>query len=182
MGTVYLRALEPADLDRTWKWHNDPSLYGWLVSPFRHVSRLSEEEWLRKKMSYSQSEIQLAICLEEGNCHIGNIHLRNIDWISRHAETGIFIGDAEHWSKGYGEQAMRLLLRHAFNDLGLHRVWLTVFDDNQRAIRSYEKCGFVVEGKLRKHAYKQGELKDLVYMGINVGDPGTEWVKSADQT
>lgn len=181
MATVYLRPLELGDLDRTFRWHSDPGLYEMLVSPFRYVSRISEEEWLRKKMQFSNAEIQLAICLKDGNQHIGNIHLRNVDWVSRTAETGVFIGEAENWSKGYGREAMRLILRHAFNDLGLQRVWLTVFADNQRAIRSYEKCGFVVEGTLRKHAFKCGELKDLVYMGINVADPGAGWVKQPEE-
>ncbi len=181
MEDVYLRALELSDLDRTWKWHNDSGLYEWLVSPFRQVSRAAEEEWIRRKVAISQTEFQLAICLKENNQHIGNIHLRNIDWVSRLAEVGIFIGDAEHWSKGYGRQAMRLILRHAFHDLRLRRVFLTVLDDNHRAIRSYEKCGFVVEGRLRKHAYKRGQFRDLVFMGICVDDPGCEWAGKPDR-
>jgi len=180
MENVYLRAVELSDLDRTWKWHNDPGLYEMLVSPFRYVSQAAEEEWIRQKLAYSQTEIQLAICLKESNQHIGNIHLRNIDWVSRHAEAGIFIGEAEHRSKGYGQRAIRLMLRHAFNDLGLRRLYLTVFDDNHRAIRAYEKCGLVVEGRLRKHAYKLGEFKDLIFMGICVGDPGCDWAGKAD--
>jgi RimJ/RimL family protein N-acetyltransferase len=180
MENVYLRALEPSDLDRTRKWHNDPGLYEMLVSPFRYVSRAAEEEWIRRKAAYSQTEIQLAICLKEGDQHIGNIHLTGIDWVARHAGVGIFIGEEEHWSKGYGQQAMRLILRHAFNDLGLRRVYLVVLDNNDRAIRAYEKCGFVVEGRLRRHAYKQGRFRDLIFMGICVGDPGCEWAHDAD--
>ncbi|MBN8531477.1 MAG: GNAT family N-acetyltransferase [Alphaproteobacteria bacterium] len=177
MKNVYLRPLSLADSDRTWKWHNDPALYDRLVTPFRFVSRLSEEEWLRKKMAYSQSEMQLAICLRENDAHIGNIHLRHIDWVSHNAETGIFIGEEAHRGRGYGEQAMRLMLLHSFKDLGLQRIWLTVFDDNPAAIRSYEKCGFTVEGKLRKHALKHGRLKDLLYMAVNIDDPGAAWVR-----
>lgn len=181
MENVYLRALDLPDVDRTWKWHNDSRLYEMLVSPFRHVSRAAEEEWLRRKAAYSQTEIQLAICLREGDQHIGNVHLTNIDWISRHAGVGIFIGEEEHWSKGYGQQAMRLILRHAFHDLGLRRVYLTVLDDNPRAIRTYEKCGFIVEGKLRKHTYKRGQFRDLIFMGICVGDPGCDGVDDTDR-
>lgn len=177
---VYLRALESSDLDRTWKWHNDSGLYDMLVSPFRYVSRAAEEEWIRRKAAYAQTEIQLAICLTEGDQHIGNIHLTDIDWVARHAGVGIFIGEEEHWSKGYGQQAMRLILRHAFSDLGLRRVYLTVLDDNPRAIRAYEKCGFVVEGRLRQHAYKRGKFRDLVFMGVCVGDPGCDWVDNAE--
>jgi RimJ/RimL family protein N-acetyltransferase len=172
MGDVYLRALEPADVERTSKWHNDPRLYDTLVSPFRYVSRAAEEEWIRRKTSYSQTEIQLAICLKEGDQHIGNVHLTDIDWISRHACFGIFLGEVRHQSQGYGQQAIRLLLRHAFHDLGLQRVYLTVLDDNPRAIRAYEKCGFTVEGRLRKHVYKRGQFRDLVFMGVCADDPG----------
>ena len=177
MANVFLRPLELADLERTFRWHNDPELYRTLVSPFRHVSRSAEDGWIRKKMEFSNAEMQFAICLDEGPRHIGNIHMRGIDWVSRTAETGIFIGEKDLQGKGYGQQAMRLLLKHAFNDLALLRVWLTVFDDNLGAIRSYEKVGFVREGLLRKHAYKLGEFKNLVYMGINVDDPGAAWVK-----
>ncbi len=171
MDDVYLRAVEVSDLDRTWKWHNDPELYELLVSAFRYVSHAAEEEWIHRKTAYSQTEIRLAICLQQGDQHIGNIHLTDIDWVSRHACIGIFMGEPQHWSKGYGQQAMRLLLRHAFDDLGLYRLYLTVLADNLRAIRVYEKCGLVVEGRLRQHAYKRGQFKDLIFMGICVNDP-----------
>ena len=180
MDNIYLKALDLSDLERTWKWHNDPGLYETLVNPFRYVSRAAEEEWIRRKLADSQTELQLAICLKESDQHIGNINLRNIDWTARMAEVGIFIGEAEHRSKGYGLQAIRLMLRHAFNDLGLLRLYLTVFEDNHRAIRVYEKCGFVVEGRLRKHAYKLGQFKDLIFMGICKGDPGCDWIHKAD--
>jgi RimJ/RimL family protein N-acetyltransferase len=180
VGQVYLRALEISDLERTQKWHNDSGLYELLVSPFRFVSRSAEEEWIRKKTAFSQAEFQLAICLKEDNRHIGNIHLRNIDWVSRLAEVGLFIGDAENWSKGYGTCALRLIVRHAFRDLGLRRIFLTVLASNQRAVTCYEKCGFVVEGRLRRHAYKCGEFRDLIFMGLCAEDSGSGWAEQAD--
>lgn len=180
MDNVYLRALELSDVERTSRWHNDTELYRLLVSPFRYVGRSAEEEWLRRKCAYSQTEFQLAICLKDTAQHIGNVHLRNIDWVARVAEVGIFIGEAEHWSKGYGRQALRQILRHAFRDLGLLRIFLTVLEDNHRAIRAYEKCGFVAEGRLRNHAFKGGKFKDLIFMGICAGDPGCEWIHDED--
>ncbi len=181
MEDVYLRALEPSDVDQTRKWHNDAGLYDMLVSPFRYVSHAAEGEWLDSKTAYSQTEIQLAICLKEGDRHIGNINLTNVDWIARHGYLGIFIGETQYQSKGYGQQALRLMLRHAFRDLGLHRVYLMVFDDNPRAIRVYEKCGFVVEGRLRQHAYKRGAFRDLIFMGICAGDPVGDGADDADR-
>jgi diamine N-acetyltransferase len=181
MADVYLRALEPSDVDRTRQWHNDAGLYATLINPFRYVSRAAEEEWIRQKAAYSRTEIQLAICLKEGDRHIGNVNLTEIDWIARHGFLGIFIGETQYQSQGYGQQAVRLMLRHAFDDLGLHRAYLVVFDDNSRAIRAYEKCGFAIEGRLRQHAYKRGQFRDLVLMGICAGDPGGTGTDSTDR-
>jgi diamine N-acetyltransferase len=165
-GRVYLRALESEDLDRTHKWHNDPELYQTLVGPFRYVSRASEEEWLNSMQKYSCRQVNLAICLTSGEEHIGNVYLRDIDWISRHGELHTFIADSAHQSKGYGQAAIRLLITYAFEQLGLLRLYLFVLDENKRAIRAYEKCGFVAEGKLRRHAFKGGKYSDVVVMGI----------------
>jgi diamine N-acetyltransferase len=179
MQSVYLRSLEISDLDRTWKWHTDAELYETLVNPFRYISRAAEESWIQQKAIYSQTEIRLAVCLKPGDQHIGNIQLIDIDWIARRAEIGIIIGEPQYRSKGFGQQALRLMLRHAFQDLGLHRLYLLVFEDNRGAIRVYEKCGFVIEGKLRQHAYKRGQFKDLVFMGICADESGHNGVEEA---
>jgi diamine N-acetyltransferase len=173
MELVYLRSLEFGDLERTYQWHNEPSLYQTLIGSFHYVSRFTEEEWLRKKQAYSTQEINLAICLTSNSQHIGNIYLRDIDWISRHGELGIFIGESEQRSKGLGQAAMHLLIQHAFRDLGLSRLYLTVLEENRPAIHVYEKCGFKIEGKLRKHVFKNGEFNDVIVMGLCVEDLAT---------
>lgn len=170
METIYLRSLELDDLERTYKWHNNPSLYKTLCGSFRYVSRSSDEEWLRNKQSYSTQELNLAICLTSNSQHIGNIYLRQIDWVSRHGEVEIFIGEFDHRSKGFGQAALRLLIQHAFQDLGLFRLYLYVLEDNKPAIRVYEKCGFIVEGKFRKHFFKNGEFKNVFVMGLCADD------------
>jgi RimJ/RimL family protein N-acetyltransferase len=169
MEPVYLRALELDDLDRTYRWHNDPELYK-AIGVFHYVSRATDEEWLRKKLAFSNEEVNLAICLRDNSQHIGNIYIRNIDWIARHGELRIFIGEPDQRSKGYGQAAIRLAVKHVFEDLGLMRLYLSVLADNEVAIRAYERCGFVIEGKLRKHAYVAGEFKDLLVMGLCADD------------
>jgi RimJ/RimL family protein N-acetyltransferase len=170
---IYLRYLEIEDLERVYKWHNDRHLYELLVRPFQGVSHATVEKWLTTKQAYSSQEVNLAICLTENDCHIGNIYLRDIDWIARHAELSTFIGEATHRSKGYGQIAVRLLIKHAFQDLGLQRLYLVVLQDNQPAIRVYEKCGFVVEGTLRRHVFKNGQFNDVLFMGICASDMAT---------
>jgi UDP-4-amino-4,6-dideoxy-N-acetyl-beta-L-altrosamine N-acetyltransferase len=169
MESVYLRVLELGDLDRTYKWHNDPELYR-TMGVFHYVSRATDEEWLRKKQAFSTSEVNLAICLSSNSQHIGDIYLRNIDWIARHAELHVFIAEPDQRSKGYGQAAVRLLIKHAFQNLGLQRLHLLVLEDNKPAIKVYEKCGFVVEGRLRRHVFKNGKFKDVLFMGLCAGD------------
>src|SRR6266511_1340668 len=111
---VYLLALEFTDLERTLAWHNDRALYATLASPFRFVSRATEEEWLRQAQAASPQQINLAICLTAPEEHIGNIYLRDIDWVARRAELHIFIGDPRQRGKGYGRAAVRLLIDYAF--------------------------------------------------------------------
>lgn len=163
---MYLHAPEAEDLERTWKWHNDPELYKTLLGTFHYVSRATEEDWLGKKLIYSPQELNLAICLRSDSQHIGNVYLRSIDWFARHGEVELFLGEVVHRSKGYGQAAMRLLVKYAFHDLGLVRLYSPILEDNEPSIRMFEKCGFVLEGKLRKHAFKDGRLKDVLVMGL----------------
>ena len=97
---------------------------------------------------------------------IGFIDLSVSDWTARNAWVGIGIGEREDWGKGYGTQAMQLLLRFAFAELNLERVSLSVFAYNPRGYRSYEKCGFQEEGRMRQFINRGGERHDMIFMGI----------------
>jgi RimJ/RimL family protein N-acetyltransferase len=79
---------------------------------------------------------------------------------------GIGIGVTSMWGKGYGTEATRLLVRHAFQTLNLNRVGLEVYEFNQGAIRCYEKAGFRIEGRLRQSYFADGRYWDTVVMGI----------------
>ena len=168
---VFLRPLDVTDGERINKWHNDPALYDYLGGSFCFVSRPSTEEWLRNKQS-ALGEVNLAICnSEDASEHVGNIYLRNIDWVSRHGELHILIGNAAHRSKGFGQSAIRQLVRHAGHDLGLRRLYLFVNEDNNAAIRTYEKCGFTIEGTLHKHVFKRGHFINVHLMGLCFEEP-----------
>src|SRR5271155_1658443 len=135
-GKVYLRSLTQNDLDRVLGWHNDHELYSTLGGHFRYVSREAESEWLRHRLE-ARDELNLAICLHEPPEHIGNIYLRNINWVDRNAELHIFIAQPEHRGKGYGSAAVRLITKHAFEDLGLARIFLHTLAANSAAIAAY---------------------------------------------
>lgn len=101
----------------------------------------------------------------DGVC-IGNCGLFNIDATARHCELGITIGERDYWGRGYGREAVGLLLDYAFRLRNFRRVWLEVHGANERAIRAYRACGFVEEGRMREHVWLAGRYVDLIIMGV----------------
>ena len=101
-----------------------------------------------------------------------------VQWSHRHAWVGIGIGERDMWDKGYGTDAMRLILQYAFTELNLRRVSLMTNGYNARAQRSYEKAGFRFEGVLRQDQLKEGQRFDTVVMGILC----EEWLATDSQT
>ncbi|MBL8045579.1 MAG: GNAT family N-acetyltransferase [Anaerolineales bacterium] len=97
---------------------------------------------------------------------LGFMTLEDIMWRNGNAWVGIGLGERAYWGRGYGTEAMRLISRYAFAELGLHRLSLTVFEYNSRAIRSYQKAGFVEEGRFRGYVAREGRRWDLVFMGL----------------
>lgn len=103
--------------------------------------------------------------IEHDGRYIGGIGLHSFNEADRRARLAIGISDAAKLGKGYGSEAVRLVLEYAFEKLKLHRVDLRVIAYNARAIRSYKKCGFVVEGRERESALVEGEWYDDLIMG-----------------
>jgi len=97
---------------------------------------------------------------------IGNVGFFNLNQHDRSAEIGIFIGEKKYWDQGYGIAAMQLMLKHGFEDLNLNRIYLTVYDTNPRAIRAYEKAGFILEGCLRQERFLEGRYVDALLMSV----------------
>jgi RimJ/RimL family protein N-acetyltransferase len=101
----------------------------------------------------------------DGKC-IGGCGLFNANTTAQTCELGIAIGDKDYWGRGCGRESIRLLLGYAFKYLNYRKVWLRVHAVNKRAIRAYQACGFVEEGRQRAHVWSNGAYDDLVLMGI----------------
>ncbi len=164
---IRLRAVSREDLPLFVRWLNDPEVIRGLMTilPF---SLDDEEDWYASVRKKPLEERPLVIEIQMGEDWeaIGNCGLFSIDWRARHAEFGIVIGAKQHWDKGYGTEALSLIMRHGFGTLNLNRIMLRVFADNPRAIRSYEKAGFVQEGCLRQGHFHHGAYVDVLIMSI----------------
>jgi UDP-4-amino-4,6-dideoxy-N-acetyl-beta-L-altrosamine N-acetyltransferase len=157
-----LRRIERQDIPTFVRWFSDPEVREFLMVN-RPISTAEEEKWFERKLQEG-SDI-FAIETVDGT-HIGNIELMDMDTRHRHAELGIVIGEKAYWGQGYGSDAIRTLLRFAFEEMNLHRVSLRVYEDNARGIHAYEKCGFRIEGRLREAIYRKGRYYDELIMGV----------------
>ena len=164
---IRLRAVEAEDVKRFYEWVNDPEVTLGL-SMYLPLSLREEESWYENISKRPPDERPLAIEVKagEGWKHIGNCSMFDIDWVARSGELGIMIGDKSAWNQGYGTETMTLLLRHGFGTLNLNRIYLRVHARNLRAVRTYEKAGFVHEGTLREAIFKRDKYDDAHIMSV----------------
>ncbi|MBP9041497.1 MAG: GNAT family N-acetyltransferase [Anaerolineaceae bacterium] len=160
--------LVPMDLDKDpeilSKWDCDSEFKRQFdVVPAVMYSPILSKEWYE---AASANGATMIIQTTKEKKVIGIIELDGFDWAARSAWVGIGIGEADYRGKGYGTEAMQLILEYAFQGLNLNRVNLNVFAFNTRAIRSYEKCGFRYEGTQREVIYKEDQRWDVIDMGI----------------
>jgi len=160
--------LVPMDLDKDpeilSKWDRDSEFKRQFdVVPAVMYSPILSKEWYE---AASANGATMIIQTTKEKKVIGIIELDGFDWAARSAWVGIGIGEADYRGKGYGTEAMQIILEYAFQGLNLNRVNLNVFAFNTRAIRSYEKCGFRYEGTQREVIYKEDQRWDVIDMGI----------------
>lgn len=176
---VRLRAPERSDIPQFAAWLNDPEVRAGLLINLP-MSVAEEENWFESMLKRPAAEHPMVIEIrkegagEAGGAGtateswemIGNCGYNDIDWRCRAGELGIFIGAKQYWNQGYGTEVMELLVRHGFETLNLNRVCLQVYANNPRAVRSYEKAGFVHEGCKRQAMYKDGQYVDILLMSV----------------
>ena len=161
---VRIRAICEEDAPLIVRWRNCPSVRNNLYTQ----TELTVEQhlaWYRDKVLRG-SCAQFIIVVNPGDRPIGTVFLKEIDQHSHKAEYGIFIGEEDARSKGYGTEACRLMVRFGFETLGLNRIYLTVFSDNLRGIGSYRKVGFQIEGVLCQDYLRADGYADVTVMGL----------------
>ena len=110
--------------------------------------------------------LAMAIYVRESDRLIGTCAFSQLDGDNGSTLFHITIGERDAWGHGYGSETTQLMVAHAFTRLALHRVALSVFEFNERAIRTYEKCGFTVEGRARGAIFRDGRFWDEIHMSI----------------
>lgn len=146
------------------KWRNDSSISTFLFSS-EIITLESHRRWFEKYKNLSDRQ-EFVIYITDRNIPIGTIGLSSIDKINSRAEYGITIGEIEYMGKGYAKEASQLILKYAFEEINLNKVFLKVFEDNTRAIGMYKKLGFNVDGVLRQDVFKDGIFRNVIEMSL----------------
>ncbi|MBL8055146.1 MAG: GNAT family N-acetyltransferase [Anaerolineales bacterium] len=163
---VRLTALDPDQgVEAFQRWSLDSELGRLLsASGWRPTSRQAAQEDLGQTVKPHWFPFLIHTLAEDRL--IGMVDLDVDNWNHRNGWIGIGLGERATWGQGYGTDAMRLIVRYGFQELDLYRITLTVFEYNPRAVRSYEKVGFEVEGRLRQALHKDGRRADILVMGL----------------
>jgi RimJ/RimL family protein N-acetyltransferase len=163
---VTLRELSREDIPLVNRWRQDRDLVDGLGAPARYITEEVDHAWFEDYLRRRGVDVRCVILVAGETEPVGLVSLTGIDPVHRRGEFHLLIGRRDLHGRGLGSDATRRMLRHAFHDLNLHRVFLSVLSSNAAAIRVYEKAGFLREGLARQAAYKRGRYEDLVEMAI----------------
>ena len=147
------------------EWMNDFQVTDYIGRTAQIVTLTEEKEFLEKNDKNNNSKTFNIVELKS-NKLIGTIGLHQFNYIERSAVLGIFIGDSDFRSNGYGTEAIRLLLEYGFKYLNLHSIRLDLLSINERAHKCYLKCGFKDTGCSREQIFLNGKYYDMLHMDI----------------
>lgn len=161
---LYLRQIEECDASLAVRWFNDPRNWATLAR-LGPMNLIREREWIARLYT-DATHAAFVIALRAGDEPIGFCGLHDIHPANRSAWLGLLIGSPDHRGRGYGTEAIALLVRYGFEELNLNRIALGVMSTNAPAIRVYEKVGFRREGCFRQAYFRNGRWVDELRYAI----------------
>ncbi len=162
---IYLAVMELEDCITVWKEFEYNFEEKTEVLNIGHSVKKAEEWFEEIQKKQGDTHIRLGIFLNSGKI-LGDVALQDIDWKERVCSIGIGLSKIEDRSKGYGSEAIQLILDYAFNNIGLERVTADTFEQNYGAQKSLERNGFMLEGRERKAVSFAGKRWDRLNYGF----------------
>jgi len=161
---IYLSPMCMEDAEKYTKWMNDLKVTDGINNSRNVINLESEKKWIEENSKYGN--YNFSIVKKDNDELIGNCSFHDLDKIWGNATVGIFIGEEENRCKGYGTEALKLLISYGFDYLNLNNIMLSVYSFNETAINCYKKVGFKEIGKRRNSVMIKNKRYDIIYMDI----------------
>lgn len=175
---IYLSPRNAEDYEKFTEWLNDFETTDYIGYSGKLMSIQGEKEFLE---SNNNPEATFSIITLNEDKIIGTVGLENFNYVDRTATLGIFIGDREYRSQGYGTEAIRMVLEYGFKYKNLHNIKLDLVSFNERAFKCYQKCGFKEYGRRRESKFLNGKYYDTVSMDILESEFQGDWIRNKNQ-
>lgn len=162
---LMFRAIEETDLEliRNWRFSEDMCRYFPDNEP---INMFNQKKWFENVVSnFDENKFFLVVKLDD-NTPIGLVLLQKLDLRNGNAESAIYLGDAEYYSKGYATEMQLTILDYAFNYLNLHKVYAEILEGNERSLSLHKKFNFKVTGTFKEHIYHEGRHIDLIRLEV----------------
>ena len=159
---IVLRPIELEHLPNYVRWFADTDVLAYF-GPYLPMNQAQEQAWYERQ---NNDPTTVNFAAELDGQHIGGGGLFRLGDRNQSAEVGLLIGEKSLWNQGLGQDILTTLVDYGFGYLNLHRIFLRVFAENTRAIRAYEKVGFVHEGRFREAEWRHGRWQDMLFMSI----------------
>ena len=175
---IYLSPRNTEEAEQFTEWLNDFETTDYIGRSALIITLEGEKKYFEENMDKNYNFFIVTL---DNDKLIGTVGLEKYDAINRTATLGIFIGDKEYRSQGYGTEAIKLILDYGFNYLNLNNIKLDLMSFNERALKCYQKCGFKEYGRRRKCKYINGQYYDLIEMDILAEEFKGSYIKNKNQ-
>ncbi len=172
---IYLSPRNSEEIEKFTEWLNDFETTDYISKSAYITTLEGEKQYFEQNLN--KDYIFFIVTLENDNL-IGTVGLEDYDFVNRTATLGIFIGNKNYRSEGYGTEAIKLILDYGFNYLNLHNIKLDLMSFNERALKCYKKCGFKEYGRRRNCRFINGKYYDLIEMDILANEFKESYIKN----
>ena len=175
---IYLSPRSIEDAEKYTEWMNDFETTDYIGRSHQSMGIEAEKKYLEEHI---KEDTVFAIIENDTDKLLGTVGLHKVNYIKRKATIGIFIGDKDYRGKGYGTEAIKLILDYGFNYLNLNNIKLDLIEFNERAFACYKKCGFKEYGRRRKSEFINGKYYDTIEMDILAEEFQEDFIKNKNQ-
>jgi len=162
---IYLRPFCEDDINKWYLWFNDEEVTKYSYHGVFPATYHTQKEFFCKLYS-DKTNLQLAIVTKKNNILIGTVGLHQINFLHQRADISIIIGEKNYWNKGYATDAVKILIKHGFNKMNLHRITAGVVEENIASLNLFLKLGFKKEGILREHKFANNKFSNVIQLGL----------------